>query len=102
MNNDNNAPIIELIGHTHKEGKAQFISDFEQWKLEINNPFPSSKEAWDYQAQVIQMLETKVKAAATIIKRERALLVDLKEFVEEQIVIINELETENERLKASE
>jgi hypothetical protein len=92
---------IELVGHSHKEGAAKFINDFEQWKLEIDNPLPTSKETWDYQASHIQDLEVKVVAAANLIKQSRKTIEELRDFIGEQIELIAKLEKENEDLKSN-
>ena len=96
----NDSKLI-LVGHTHKEGPGQFINDFEQWKLEINNSFPSAKDAWEAQAKAVSFYKIKMLAAAEHLKKMKEDLTDLHEFTQEQLAINNKLETELNALKLS-
>lgn len=87
---------LHLVGQSRE---AKFINDFEEWKLSINNQFPTAKEAWDEQEKLVKDLEAKLILASDVIKRERKVLADLKEYTEKNLVIMNDLELENWELK---
>ena len=90
---------LKLVGHTHKDGKTKFITDFEAWKIDIDNPFVTAKEAWDYKHKEVEEYKVRVLGAASLIKKLKKELEDLHDFTQEQLAINNKLETELFQLK---
>lgn len=82
-----------------KEGRDQFLTDFQKWKIETNNDFPSAKEAWDYQASRIAFQERLIDQATDTISNMKNIISDLKDFTEDNIKLISDLEMENLKLK---
>lgn len=85
---------IILPGVTDANGKVRLVNDFETWKIKENNPLPSAKEAWDAQEVTIQDLQSKLIIASNTLKRSRAIINELKQFVEGNFVEMQKLEDE--------
>lgn len=90
---------LKLVGHTHKKGPVQFITEFEEWKIKIKNSFPPAKLAWDHLSGIIRAMQAERKITLDLIKKEREVLSKLKTFIEENLVIMDKLEKENIELK---
>tara|TARA_R100000789_G_scaffold63852_1_gene60480 strand:+ start:193 stop:450 length:258 start_codon:yes stop_codon:yes gene_type:complete len=78
---------------------TNLLSNFESWKIEIDNPFPSAKQSWDRQEETIRDLESKIVLLVDTMKREKKILEDLKNFTEDNLKIISDLEIVNLKLK---
>ena len=77
----------------------KLVTDFESWKIQINNQFPTAKEAWDAQEKTINDLRSKLIIAGQTLKRARATINDLKSFTEENLKIMHDIELEKEKLE---
>jgi len=90
---------LHLVGHSHKEGKSRFINDFEEWKLDIGNPLPSAKEAWDYQHGIANQMKMRALGTAKVLEELRGVVQEQDKFIKEQIEIIAKLENKNKLLE---
>ena len=88
-----------LDGHTKKDGSVSLVNDFQQWKLNTKNDYPTAKQAWNAQQVTINELQGKLILASETLKRGRATIGELKNFIEENLKVIFTLEEENEKLK---